>query len=239
MNTILILEDDKIQQKYLTKTAYKINPLLNIITTDSTNTAFELSMNNRVDAFFIDIKLIDGNGISFAKKIREYKEYMFTPIIFITAIPSKLVEAFNETNCYEYLIKPYSEDKLIKIMKKILIYYLNNNPQEVKINRLRLNYNGIIQSINLSDILYIEYRLRKLFIITFYEEIEYRRIPLKKFINELNHDFIQVHQSFIINKNYINTINVKENIIILKSNNFIIPIGSSFRTKVLDILNNC
>lgn len=235
MNSILIVEDDNVQRKDLISIAKNCNSNIRIFHTESIETAYTISENHEIGAFFVDILLVDGTGIEFAKKIRSIKRYQFTPIIFITGVPTKEMEAFHDIHCYDYILKPYTEESVKKIMNKILVDYFEQITDHDKY--LDLEFRGIKQRINTKDILLIESKNRKIFIRTKYEEIRYRHMNLSQFIKELPDNFIQIHQSIVVNPIYIEKIDKTNNQLYMKNIKEIVPIGTSFKKRVGELIN--
>ncbi len=96
-------------------------------------------------------------------------------------------------------------------------------------NKIILKFKNKVQLINENDLIYIEYINRKIYLTTIDKLIEYIHIPLTRFKTALSSNFIQVHQSFVVNINYIDCIDYETNIIKLNSLNKSIPIGSTFK----------
>ncbi|MGV8147148.1 MAG: LytR/AlgR family response regulator transcription factor [Alkaliphilus sp.] len=236
MKEILFIEDDKNQLEYLITKALEINPYIEIKHAKSCKEAIEIANIYKIEAFFIDVQLPDGDGISLAKKLRETKQYMFTPMVFITGVFTKKMEAFREIHCYDYIIKPFSPDTLEKVMRSILVNYLEADI-ECKDNYLLLDFRGVKQKIRVSEILYMEYRQRRIFIITKYEEIAYKHISIKNFKIDLPSDFVQAHQSFIVNKNSVSKVDVSEASIKMNSKKELIPIGANYRAIARELIN--
>jgi two-component system LytT family response regulator len=210
MLKILIVEDNEIQRKLLIEMVQNINSNLDIMSTDSVKEAIMISDIYDIEAFFIDILLIDGSGIELAKRLRKAKKYQFTPIVFVTALRSKEIETYREIHSYDYIVKPFTEDVLKKTMDNILTDYLEIRSEQKKNKYIYLQMNSINQRINFENILYIEYLFRKIMITTMHEKIKYKHVPLKKFAEKLSDDFVQIHQSIVVNKVHINKINLKE-----------------------------
>jgi len=74
-------------------------------TADSPNDALHLLSQDRFDAFLLDVDMPGGSGISLCRAIRGMKEYEAVPILFITAKPSHLEEAF-AAGCDDFIDKP-------------------------------------------------------------------------------------------------------------------------------------
>ncbi len=236
MNKIMIVEDEVTISMHLSKIAKKVNPDVEIYTTGLAAEALDYLSQNEIDAFFLDIQLDDYSGLHLAKEIRTLKQYEFAPIIFITAMPTRELEAFRQIHCYDYIIKPFLDADIEGVFKKILINYLDNKKEEVE-EKVMLKFKSHTQLIALKDILYIEYRNRKIFVSTLQEDIEYIHMPLKKFKEQLSEAFVQVHQSFLVNKVYVKVVDTKQACIHLNHNEAILPIGRSYQLQTRRLLD--
>ena len=193
--------------------------------------AKKVAEDHDVGAFFLDIQLTDGSGIDFALDLRSITAYHFTPIVFITGVKTKELEAFRNTHCYDYIMKPFSYDKIEAIVKSL---YLNRAIREEKKDERHvvLEFKGIRQKVNLDDIAYIENRQRKLYIVTLNEEIKYKTMSLTKFSESLDDRFIQVHQSCLVNKSFVERVDLSTSSIILQGFEEEIPIGKSYKRMI-------
>lgn len=236
MKRILIVEDDELQREFLNETALRIGFGLELYSTGSFNEAIDIMKSNLIEAFFLDIQLEDGNGIELAKKIRSMSRYKFTPIIFLTAVPTKEMEAFHDIHSYDYLIKPYSRERLEKVMKPILIDYPSDRNQ-VEEELLRLDFKGVFMNVKMSDVKYIESRNRRIWIVTNKEEIKYKVMPIRSFLDLLNDDFTRVHQSFIVNVKTVGAFDLKEQWITIRGRKRQIPIGTSYKKTIEEVLD--
>lgn len=235
MNSILIVEDDFAQQKYLIESAQSCNPSIQIHSTGRKADAMRIAEEYKIEAFFIDIQLVDGNGIDLAKELRSITRYQFTPIVFITGVPTKEMEAFHGVHCYDYILKPYSNVEIETVMRKILVDYLQQSNVEVKY--ITLEFKGVKQRVGIKDILMIERKNRKIYVKTKFEDIEYKHMNIVQFLDELPRNFIQIHQSIIVNEDYIQKIDMASSFLTLKDLDEALPIGVSFRKKVGERIN--
>lgn len=156
--SIFIVEDVKEQRQFLMENAMGYNSEIKIFSSDKQSEAMEIIRNNEMDAFFLDIQLVDGSGLELANQIRNIKQYQFTPIIFITGVKTKEIEAFRKIHCYDYILKPYTRKSISDIMKKIMVDYFDQCEEDIKY--LNLEFKGIKQRINIKDIVYIESKNR-------------------------------------------------------------------------------
>ena len=236
MRQILIIEDNIRQLEFLIENAIEVNPELEVKGARSIKESIEIVKNYKIDAFFIDIQLLDGSGLDFAKYIRENREHMFTPIVFITAIPTKEMEAFHDVHCYDYIFKPFTKTKLKEAMKKILIDYFDCTSHK-KDKNLYLEFKGFKQCVRFEDIILIEYESRRITITTKHEKIKYKQIALKSFLGGVCADIIQVHQSIAVNKLYIDRADLSNNKLFIVNSDIEIPIGRKYK-KMLEVKLN-
>lgn len=232
MKKIMIVEDNLNIRNKIVSSAKNIQADIIIIVADSLSTASDLANIHDIEAFFIDIELIDSNGIDLAKKLRKISKYKFVPMVFITGLPTKELEVFRQIHCYEYILKPFTNRKLEEIFKTILLDYSlipNKNKKVI------LDCRGYSISIKINEIIYVEYKNRKIYIKTINDMILYKTISLNKFMSTLPSDILRVHQAFAINTNFIREINLKESKVNLTDCDLEIPIGRNYR-KILGAL---
>ena len=149
---ILLLEDDSVQLEVLKNYVVRNFEDVEVHCYTSADDAFDaLNSDVRYDIFLLDISLdeksVTREGIDFAKKIRADKNYLKTPVIFITGYPEFIFDAVNEAHCYSYIIKPYDEDKVISQLSEVL-----SNNSKVTIRTT----DKVYVNLDLNDIYYIE-----------------------------------------------------------------------------------
>ncbi|MDB8791359.1 LytTR family DNA-binding domain-containing protein [Romboutsia sp. 1001216sp1] len=174
-----------------------------------------------VDLLFLDIQMNGLNGMDTARKIREFDNNV--EIIFTTSLLDYVCEGY-EVNAYRYILKPIDynvfEKHLTQCIKNIL---------KKKNQYLTINDKSKLIKIKLDEILYIETNRRELNIHTV-NNCETIKMSMRKIEKLLNKDFFRCHNSFIVNLERIQKIDVL-NIYI---DNTIIPI-SKHRIKQLKI----
>lgn len=235
MRSILILEDHVPQQQKLYQMALEIDHNLHIETTGSIREANEIIRTMDIDAFFVDIQLEDGNGLEWAKELRTITKYMFAPVVFTTSIPTAELEAFRKVHSYDYLIKPYTEERLREVMSEILNTYFSQY-ESPSATYLSIEVKAVKQRIYFDEILFIEYKARKISFVTVDGEIKYKHVSLKKLMEDLTEDFIQIHQSFVVNRKNIKEINTNTKMLAMHHTDVKLPIGKSYMGKIKEIM---
>lgn len=154
------------------------------------------------DIIFLDI-IMQQNGIDVASKLRD--SGYSSPIIFTTSSKEYAIDAF-KVDANGYLLKPISKNELFECLNK-LTNKMKSFKTTISVKTGDLN----IQSINISEISYIEYLDRrvcyhmtnkKTFISTSIRTKFLEAIPFD--IEKFN--FVNCHSSYIVNMNQIKSI---------------------------------
>jgi DNA-binding LytR/AlgR family response regulator len=173
---------------------------------------------NQVDVLFLDIQMPDINGIQFYKNLAKKPA-----VIFTTAFKDYASEGF-DIDAVDYLLKPYSNERLIKATQKAKEYIEFLSAQDLQFNSIFVKCNNEMVKINLKDIEYIE-------ALDDYIKIYIKPYPiltlmtLKGVMEKLPAQlFARVHRSYIVPLNRIEKFSRNKIQIAGKE----IPIGSSY-----------
>ncbi|WMM24857.1 LytTR family DNA-binding domain-containing protein [Tissierella sp. MB52-C2] len=225
MSKILIVEDEPIIANGLAAMINSINSKINITITGYAKEALKYAKDINYDVFLLDIQLKDYSGFELAKEIRNINNYKLTPIVFITAVPTRELMAFKEIHCYDYIVKPFKEETVKTILETIINYgVIKEEDTYLKLKQKEYTY-----FIKQDEIIYIESQNRKIFISTIKERIELSTYTLSQLLKELNTNFIQCHRGYIVNINYIEKIDKGNNDIYIKGAELPISIGRKYR----------
>ena len=154
-----------------------------------------LEQGNHLDILFLDIELFKMTGIEVGSYIRNVLDNMGLQIIYISGKASYALQLF-KTQPMDFLVKPilqehidHAMDMAIKIIKK-------------RSERFEFRQGKDYYYIAMGDIVYFESKGKKVKIVTSQDTYEtYGR--LKDILKGLTDDFIMIHQSFVINKEYV------------------------------------
>ena len=119
MNCIIV--DDEFPSREELK--YFINNFSNIKIMeefDDSIKALEYIEENKPDIIFLDINMPKLDGMALGKIISHFPKQSL--IIFITAHKDYAVDAF-EIQAYDYILKPYSEERIVSTLKNIEKYF--------------------------------------------------------------------------------------------------------------------
>lgn len=164
--------------------------------------------NSRVDIIFIDIYLGKDNGIEISKKIRGFDEVV--KIIIATASTDHALESF----CvfpFNYLVKPVNKDMLFKVLDQAVLVIDKERQKSIVIK-----FDNEIHIIFYKDIKYVESYGKKITVYTRKGIISFnsKLDEVEAKINDKR--FLRCHKSFLVNMDYI--LSVEEYLFILQDN---------------------
>lgn len=162
--------------------------------------------NNEVDVIFLDINIPSLDGVLLAQSISKFIKKPY--IVFITAYKEHAVEAF-EIEAFDYILKPYSESRIVSMLKKLEssdISEQNNSPKNNISNKISLWKNEKIIVVDVNDIYYCLAKERVTFVFTKNEEYSVN-LCISEFYEKLPKNiFFKCHRSYIVNLNKIREI---------------------------------
>ncbi|SFD02799.1 LytR/AlgR family response regulator transcription factor [Clostridium uliginosum] len=208
MYSIILVEDDHIQRDILKKMLVSTYKFVKIYEADSESTALDIIEKNDINMFLIDVNLKESSGLDLAMKIRDILKYEFRPIIFLTTHMEYITQAFKQTHCYDYILKPYDKNKVYTMLNKLILNENNNlnkykDEDEDKEIVITLK-SGIYVGINIDDIFFIEVKDKNCEVNTINDIYITNNISLKKIMKLINCEYIiQSHRAFAVNRNYI------------------------------------
>lgn len=239
----LIIEDEEysaIELKYLLKKVDKNIKVCGII--DSGQKAMNVIKKLKPDIVFLDIRLNDLNGLDIARYISSTDENV--KIIFTTAYDEYAVRAF-ELNAVDYILKPFSEERLKKAIERIRKSFRSGSEEGVKkyedLRKLPVKSDSKLIFLDIDDIIFIEADGRSSLIKT--TNGVYKSLYSLKNIEDRLKDscFFRVHKSYIINlKKIREIIPWFNNTYVIKLSgceNFEIPVSKSKANELKSILN--
>nr|WP_317356566.1 LytTR family DNA-binding domain-containing protein [uncultured Tyzzerella sp.] len=179
----------------------------------------------KFDLIFLDIEIDENSGIDIAKIIREDFKYNDINLVFISGYKDYALDLFR-LRPIDFLIKPINNQSLYSLLD----LFMNLQKKENYIFKYKVK--TTINLIDIKNILFFESIGRKIKVVTnTNEDIFYGN--LKSINKELeNFNFIQTHNSFLVNIKYITKITNSELFIL---DNIRIPISRSNKNKILKI----
>lgn len=223
MANVMIVEDEANIALGLETIVKSIKSNIETDITGYAKEALEMAKQKTYELFLLDIQLNDYSGFELAKEIRNNDKYKLTPIVFITAVPTKELLAFKQIHCYDYIVKPFTEKEIINVLTTILNYGIK------KEEYISFKLRDYFYRVKFDEIIYCEVIQRKIRVVTIKEQFELSHFSLNKLEDELTSDFIRCHKGYIVNINYIASIDRLNNSINLEDREEKIPIGRKYK----------
>jgi len=196
--------------------------------------AMQYLNNNTVDFMFLDINMPKLTGFDFLRTLTNPPK-----IIVTTAYKEFALEGY-ELNVSDYILKPFSFDRLVKAINKAISEVPKNTNTAISVapsnekSRLFLKGDKKYHQIHLDDILYIEAygNYSKVYLkeemIVSHEKISH----FEELLNAAN--FLRVHKSFIVAIDKIKFIEGNRILI----NDHKVPIGQTYKSNINKLYNS-
>ena len=205
----------------------------------------------RPQVVFLDIQLNDGTGFDILEKITSFNGAQKSHIVFITAHEQYAIKAFR-FSALDFLLKPVDPDELQKVIQKIkseiekndssshIDLLLENIRKKVdNFKRIALSTSDGIHLFDVSDIIRCESEdnYTKFFI------KNSKPILISKTLKEYEellteHGFERIHQSHLINLNYLKSYIKKEGGYVIMADDSQLPISQRKKERLQDILKS-
>lgn len=234
MKNILIVEDNRKTLNALEQAISKIEKNIVAYKAETYEEACAVAFSKRIDVFVIDIILTtekpgDVSGIRFADLVRRHDRYMFTPIIFITALTDPQLYAYKELHSFGYLEKPFSMKRAVKLIEQALKY---QTPQEES-QIVYLRKEGILFAVPYQKLLYAEVKNHILILHMEDEVLEMPYITIKQLLKQVDQNiFLQCSRSTVVNKMHVKYIDIVNRYIGIDQDGIRIEIGPSYKKAV-------
>lgn len=206
--------------------------------------AKEVIIDEEPDLVFLDVIMPRGTGF----ELLGFFPQRDFDVIFVTAHNEFAINAFR-FSAVDYLLKPVDQDELITAVRKVkdrrgkrqdinmevlMDNVLSNKPKKIAVSNLEgINY------INIDEIICVQAEGSYSII----HQTDGRKIILSKNLKEYetlfhSYDFYRVHNSYIVNLQYVERFNNKEGAIIEMRNGLEVPISRRKKDQFLKIMNN-
>ncbi len=229
MINYIIVDDDEMQIDFLQLQLENIDELHCLAVCNNAFDARKQIIDHKPDLLLLDIEMPDLTGIQLVKSIKEVPA-----VIFVTSHPGYAVDAF-EVEAIDYIIKPVAPERLIRAIdkvKKLKATAANNPEAELSFDAdafFTRDKNTYIKTAY-KDVLYIESSGNFSFIHTLSGNKQIVLANLAKMEEQMPaHQFIRISRSFIINKQYVRSINTEQ----IQVQDTYLNMGKQYADKVL------
>ena len=230
MTTYLIIDDEPIAHDVIKNYCDLVTNMQLMKHCYDALEALDYLRNNPVDLIFLDLNMPKLKGFDFLRTLPNPPK-----VIVTTAYKEHALEGY-ELNITDYLLKPFSFERFLKAINKTINSNdsspQNESPKVAKEEHLFFYSDKKHIQVKINEILYIEAAGNYCKVV-----MNTNQILIREKISDVleilaSKTFIQVHKSFIVAKDKIDTI--EGNRILIKD--YKIPIGKFYKANVLDLL---
>ena len=229
MNCIII-DDDLMSRKIIEEFIARTDQLNLVASYDNAMDAINsFNADSDIDMIFLDIEMPEMSGIDFLESLQNPPQ-----IIIISSKEKYALEAFNY-DVTDYLLKPIVYSRFFKAINKANVRF--KNKIDSKEDEIFIKKNSALVRLKYDDILWVEALENYVIFSTFNEKFTIH-FTMKAIEQKLpTNKFSRVHRSFIVNISKISMI--EDNVIIVKTHdgNKSIPVGKSYKDKLLRDIN--
>ena len=229
MNCIII-DDDLMSRKIIEEFIARTDQLNLVASYDNAMDAINsFNADSDIDVIFLDIEMPEMSGIDFLESLQNPPQ-----VIIISAKEKYALEAFNY-DVTDYLLKPIVYSRFFKAINKANVRF--KNKVDSKEDEIFIKKNSALVRLKYDDILWVEALENYVIFSTFGERFTIH-FTMKAIEQKLpTNKFSRVHRSFIVNISKISMI--EDNVIVIKTHegNRSIPVGKSYKDKLLRDIN--
>lgn len=212
---VFIIDDDKVSVEKLCEVLSDYPDLVVMGSAGLCESGCDMVADIKPDLLFLDIELPDGNGLDLLGKVKASSANTYV-VVFTAFYPKYKEEAF-EKDEPDYLLKPINEFELNKVIKRYRRYRLLSTGNVEKLpdpqpptKRSEVftaaTYTSELRVMRLPDIGYFRYsKKRKVWEVVLADHscVQLKRGTSASDILRYNRQFVQTHQSYIVNMQYL------------------------------------
>ena len=231
MNCIII-EDDLLSRRIIEEFVNKTNELNLSASFDSAVEAINyLQGENDIDLIFLDIVLPEMSGMEFLESLTDPPQ-----VIIISSKGTYAVDAF-DYEVVDYLVKPITYARFYKAIQRVRSRFQKDKLDKIGKEEIFIKKNSMLVKLKYEDILWVE-ALENYVIFNTYKEKFTIHFTMKAIENKLpQNKFTRVHRSFIVNTSCIDVIEDNSVLIKVHDGSKSIPIGKSYKDKLMGDIN--
>jgi two-component system LytT family response regulator len=230
----IVVDDEPMAREVLLAHLEKMEVINVAKTCKNAVEAFNVVSTERIDLIFLDINMPEISGLSFAKSITKNIK-----VIFTTAYREYAVDGF-DLQAVDYLLKPISFERLQQAVNKFSdqhhrIEFHESTVIEPQNDFIFVRSDRRMVKINFSEIIYIESLSDYIKIHLIHKDVTTRETISNIEAKLPASQFLRVHRSYIVSVLKIESFTNE----FIEINKNAIPISRSYKTAVLNKLENC
>lgn len=185
----------------------------------------------KVDLIFLDIEMPEMSGIEFLESLD------IIPQVVIYSSQEKYALESYEYDVTDYLLKPVQFGRFIKAVNRVRERFEKKESPVKESTEIFIKNNGSLVRIKYDDILWIE-ALENYVVLNTFKDKYTIHFTMKSIADKMPTDkFMRIHRSFIVNFSKIKVIEDNSVVIKTDSGTKVIPIGKSYRDKLMNDIN--
>lgn len=228
----MILDDDELSRRILEEFIGKTDGL--VLTHSCSNPVAginELKADDSVDLIFLDIEMPEMTGLDFLDSMSK------TPQVIIFSSKGKYAVDSYDYDVTDYLLKPVDYKRFLKAIDKVQKRMDVDDKGEIGQNEIFIKKNSTLVRLKYEEILWIE-ALENYVIFNTYKDKYTIHFTMKAIEQKLpSKKFTRVHRSYIVNTGSIEVIEDNSVIIKTEESTKSIPIGKSYKEKLMKDIN--
>ncbi len=221
----LVIDDVKLNREAMLDLIGSVEFLTQVGNCESALEAVNVMKELEPEVVFLDIEMPGMTGLEFIKTLQN------PPLIVMTTSHKEYASEGFDLNVFDYLVKPITRERFTKCANKIYDHFKKRKGQP-PIDQIFVKSNNKYVRVKLNEILYVE--AMRDFVIVYTDKAKLITLMnLKEFTAQLPDDkFMRIHRSYVIPVNRVEAIEGN----VVKILNHEIPIGESYRSKVMSQL---
>lgn len=233
MNCIIV-DDDKLSIKIIEEFVERTEGLNLLGSFSSAVEAVNMlnsSISDPVHLIFLDIEMPEMSGIEFLKALN------VIPQVIIYSSQEKYALESYEYDVTDYLLKPVQYGRFIKAVNRVRERFDKKENPVKQSTEIFIKNNSSLVRVKFDDILWIE-ALENYVVLNTFKEKYTIHFTMKSIADKMPADrFMRIHRSFIVNFSKIKVIEDNSVVIKTETGNKVIPIGKSYRDKLMNDIN--
>ncbi len=231
MNCIII-DDDKLSQKMLEEFIQKTEGLeLKQTFSDPVDAINSLMKKDDIHLIFLDIEMPEMTGIDFMNSLKVRPQ-----VIIVSGKEKYALDAF-EYDVTDYLLKPVNYSRFFKAIDKAKGRFEKAKNNLIGKDEIFIKKNSTLVRLKYEDILWVE-ALENYVIFNTFKDKYTIHFTMKAIEQKLpSNNFTRVHRSYIVNTSCIDIIEDNSVVVNTSEGNKTIPIGKSYKEKLMNDIN--
>jgi len=228
----MIIDDDTLSRRIIEEFIQKTDGLELVSSSGNPVESINiLKKHDEIHLIFLDIEMPEMSGIDLLDSLKN------PPQVIIVSSKGKYAVDSYEYDVTDYLLKPVEYGRFYRAVSKAFKRFEQITAEQIGKDEIFIKKNATLVKLKYDDILWVE-ALENYVIFQTYDEKFTIHFTMKAIEQKLpSSKFTRVHRSYIVNTSCINVIEDNSVIIKVEDGNKSIPIGKSYKDKLMRDIN--